>query len=95
MDLSKYAAGKASGDSSVALQGSTTLLVRVPGGFDPESGVKRPSVEQGFQRADLAKAREAAADAVTAAQAEVTKAQAHLASCDVLLADADEALSRK
>lgn len=88
MDIDKYIAGKAAGISKVQLHGDTTLLLTVPGGFDPDTGAPLPAKEQGYQLADLDAMRESAVKGVTDAEDALAKAQARVAAFDVLLNDA-------
>ncbi len=94
MDAELYVTGKAAGDSGMELHGESTVLVRLPGGFDAKTGAKLPPVERGYQREDLQAARDAAAGAVESAQTALAKAQGCLAAFDALLADADAILPK-
>lgn len=87
MDIEKYTAGKAKGLSGIELHGDSTLLIRWPDGFDQTTGAPKPSIERGYQPADIAVIKTSAEDAVTAAQDALTKAQARLDMHDTLLAD--------
>ena len=87
MDLTTYSSGaKASGDAGVTKHGSGTLLVKVPGGFDPATGAKKPPIEIGLQREDIVKQRDALAAQVTALQAKLAALNAVLVDADVELA---------
>lgn len=93
MDLTTYSASaKSSGDAGVVKHGSGTLLVKVPGGFDPATGAKKPPIEIGLQREDIVKMRDAAA--VQLAD-QVATLQAHLDALNTLLTDADAELAKK
>lgn len=87
MDIEKYIAGKKSGLSGIELHGDSTLLVKWPDGFDPNTGAPKPPREQGYQPADIAAMKEGAIAAVTAAEDALAKAKAHAAMHDDLLAD--------
>lgn len=74
--------------------GDTTILVRCPAGFDPETGTRKPPTERGFQISDIRNMRKAAEAEVVVAQAALAAAQARLASVDVLVADAEAVLPK-
>ena len=87
-----YVAGKATGESEIIRHGDSTLLVRIPGGFDATTGAKLPPVESGLQRSDIQAARDRVAAEVAQIEAHLASAKEALAAHDVMLADADAAL---
>lgn len=87
MDALKFAAGLATGDSSILKHDNGAYLVKEPGGFDPETGAKNPPVERGLLKADIDAARTAAEKAVEQAQAALAKAQAALDAFDTVDAE--------
>jgi hypothetical protein len=89
MDIDKYAAGRKSGASSMALHGEATLLCAWPAGFDPETGEALPAKEQAFQRDDLQRMRDEAAKGLVDAELAVKKAVARVEHFDALLFEAD------
>lgn len=95
MDLTKYAAGKISGKASIVRHGASTVLVSLPDGFDPETGIERPPREQGFQLRDLEAAREAANAQVLAAEEALERAMEALNAVVELVDDAGTALGKK
>lgn len=92
MDIEKYTAGKKTGISGIELHEPTTLLVRWPDGFDPETGEPMPPKEQGYQLADIEAMAKAAQEAITAAEDALIKAQDRALMFDGLVADAQGAL---
>lgn len=87
MDLTKYTKG------NVTRHGDTTVLVSVPGGFDPQTGKKLPPQEAGFQLPDLHAARDQAVADVEQAEAVLQRVKEVLGTLETLVADA-EALKR-
>lgn len=88
MDIEKYAAGKDKGLSSIELHGDSTLLIKWPDGFDPNTGAPKPPIERGYQPADIAAMKTAAEDSVRVAEDALNKAIARADMHDTLLADA-------
>lgn len=98
MDAKKFADGLATGDSSILKHDNGVYLVKEPGGFDPETGAKKPPTERGLLPADIAAAKAAAEQTVTQAQDALAKAQANLAAFDTVdaeIAKADAAAKPK
>ena len=91
MDALRYVKGKATGESSVARHGESTILITNPGAFDADGEQGEPEA-QGFQRADVAAMEQAAAKQVADAQKSLTKAQQRHAAHVELLADIDAVL---
>lgn len=95
MDALKFAAGLATGDSSIEKHANGAYLVKEPGGFDQETGAKKQPTERGLLPLDIENARNAAQAAVTQAEEQLAKAQAALAAFDVVdaeMAKADAAV---
>ena len=97
MDALKYLKAKAKGQASITKPlmpngewDGGTIIVSVPGGYDPTTGAALPPVETGMQIADLTRDKEAAAKAITAAQDALDKAQAAHDAFDVVIADANK-----
>lgn len=95
MDIEKYTAGKAKGLSGVTLQGDSTLLIKWPDGFDPNTGAPKPPIERGYQPADIAAMKVSAQDAVIAAEDALSMAEARVSMHDDLLADVAAAKAKK
>lgn len=87
MDALKFAAGLASGDSSILKHENGAYLVTEPRGFDSETGEKKPPVERGLLKADVDAAKRAAEENVARCEEALGKAQANLAAFDTVYAE--------
>ena len=87
MDIEKYIAGKSKGVSGIELHGDSTILISYPAGFDPNDGSPLPTVDKGYQIADIVAMKEAADKAVQDAQEKLEDALTISSKYDELLAD--------
>lgn len=88
MDALRYVKGKG-GDSRIERHGKTTILITMPGGFDPDTGAPKEPIQQGFQRADIAALVAAGNAAVAEAEKALAAAQAQRDAAKALLAEVD------
>jgi hypothetical protein len=89
MDALTYLAAKAEGKASIISHGDETILVSLPGGFDPSTGQALPPKETGYQRADIYAMREAAIQAVAHAEAALDEAKRRAAAFEEVASEVD------
>lgn len=85
MDPVRYLAAKARGQASIIKHDGETILVSMPGGYDPVTGDPLPPQEVGYQRKDIVAMRTAAEADVASIDESRGKAQQRLEAFDTVL----------